>query len=547
MASLATHRGQGYHEAPVVTHVAELAFADRFVRELPGDPRARQPHAPGRAGVLLARRADRRCRHPSCSRSCPRSPRCSVSTPLDPELVDVLAGNRVAAGHGAVRRVLRRPSVRHVGRPARRWPRDHARRGHRRATARPGRSSSRAPGPTPYSRTADGRAVLRSSLRELVCSEAMHHLGVPTTRALSLVATGEPIMRDMLYDGHPADEPGAVVCRVAPSFLRFGSYEIHASRDDHDTLQQLVGFTLERFYPQYVDGDARHRRVLRRGHAAHRVAGRRVDARRLRARRDEHRQHVDPRAHDRLRPVRLARAVRSRLDAEHHRRVGPALSVRQPAGGRALEPRAARARARAARGDLEPLRAAVDRVPGEFSVAVSPHDAAQARAGRPPRHDATTTSCSPRSARCWSTLETDYTLFFRRLAQAVADASRAARATRTTRPTIAARTRSMAWLARYRDASIANGSTSRARGAHERGQPLYVPRNYLVQQVIEATERGDRAALLELLDVLAPSVRRASRPRALRGRSGPKWAARTSRAARCCPVARREYDAGDVS
>ena len=59
-------------------------------------------------------------------------------------------------------------------------------------------------GPTPYSRRADGRAVLRSSIREFLCSEAMHHLGVPTTRALSLVATGEAVVRDMFYDGHPA-------------------------------------------------------------------------------------------------------------------------------------------------------------------------------------------------------------------------------------------------------------------------------------------------------------------------------------------------------
>jgi uncharacterized protein YdiU (UPF0061 family) len=58
-------------------------------------------------------------------------------------------------------------------------------------------------GRTPYSRTADGRAVLRSSVREFMCSEAMHYLGVPTTRALSLVATGEAVVRDMFYDGHP--------------------------------------------------------------------------------------------------------------------------------------------------------------------------------------------------------------------------------------------------------------------------------------------------------------------------------------------------------
>ena len=79
-------------------------------------------------------------------------------------------------------------------------------------------------GPTPYSRRADGRAVLRSSVREFLCSEAMFHLGIPTTRALSLINTGEPVWRDLFYDGNGQEEPGAVVCRVAPSFLRFGNF-----------------------------------------------------------------------------------------------------------------------------------------------------------------------------------------------------------------------------------------------------------------------------------------------------------------------------------
>lgn len=105
-------------------------------------------------------------------------------------------------------------------------------------------------GPTPYSRSADGRAVLRSSIREFLCSEAMHHLGVPTTRALSLVATGEEVIRDMFYDGHPKPEPGAVVCRVAPSFLRFGHFELPASRGEVDLLRQLVDFTIRRDFPQ---------------------------------------------------------------------------------------------------------------------------------------------------------------------------------------------------------------------------------------------------------------------------------------------------------
>ena len=110
-------------------------------------------------------------------------------------------------------------------------------------------------GPTPYSRRADGRAVLRSSLREFVCSEAMHALGVPTTRALSLVGTGETVVRDMFYDGNPMAEPGAIVCRVAPSFVRFGNFEIHAAMDEFDRLRELADFVIRHEYPQYWRGD----------------------------------------------------------------------------------------------------------------------------------------------------------------------------------------------------------------------------------------------------------------------------------------------------
>ena len=104
-------------------------------------------------------------------------------------------------------------------------------------------------GPTPYSRSADGRAVLRSSIREFLCSEAMHHLGIPTTRALSLVGTGEGVVRDMFYDGHPQVEAGAIVCRVAPSFLRFGHFELPATRGDIDVLRRLTDFCIARDFP----------------------------------------------------------------------------------------------------------------------------------------------------------------------------------------------------------------------------------------------------------------------------------------------------------
>ncbi len=104
-------------------------------------------------------------------------------------------------------------------------------------------------GLTPYSRSADGLAVLRSSIREFLCSEAMHHLGVPTTRALSLVSTGEHVIRDMFYDGNPKPEPGAVVCRVAPSFVRFGNFQLFAARGEIDVLQQLVDYTIRTDFP----------------------------------------------------------------------------------------------------------------------------------------------------------------------------------------------------------------------------------------------------------------------------------------------------------
>lgn len=104
-------------------------------------------------------------------------------------------------------------------------------------------------GQTPYSRHADGLAVLRSSVREFLCSEAMHYLGVPTTRALSLTLTGEKVMRDMFYNGNPKAEPGAVVCRVAPSFTRFGSFQIFTARGEHKLLKQLLDYTIRTDFP----------------------------------------------------------------------------------------------------------------------------------------------------------------------------------------------------------------------------------------------------------------------------------------------------------
>uniref|UniRef100_A0A1A8J4X1 Selenoprotein O n=2 Tax=Nothobranchius kuhntae TaxID=321403 RepID=A0A1A8J4X1_NOTKU len=116
-------------------------------------------------------------------------------------------------------------------------------------------------GLTPYSRQADGRKVLRSSIREFLCSEAMFFLGVPTTRAGSVVTSDSRVLRDVHYSGHPRHERCSVVLRIAPTFLRFGSFEIFKRADEftgrqgpsygHDEIRgQMLDYVIEMFYPE---------------------------------------------------------------------------------------------------------------------------------------------------------------------------------------------------------------------------------------------------------------------------------------------------------
>lgn len=111
------------------------------------------------------------------------------------------------------------------------------------------------PGATPYSRHADGRAVLRSSVREYLMSEAMYHLGIPTTRALSLAFTGEDVVRDIMYSGNPQLEKGAVIIRTAESFLRFGHFELLSAQREYNTLQELADFTIENYFPEITSSE----------------------------------------------------------------------------------------------------------------------------------------------------------------------------------------------------------------------------------------------------------------------------------------------------
>ncbi|MBC8118214.1 MAG: YdiU family protein [Burkholderiaceae bacterium] len=98
-------------------------------------------------------------------------------------------------------------------------------------------------GRTPYSRMGDGRAVLRSSIREFLGSEALHHLGIPTTRALAVIGSDQPVIRETV-------ETAAVVMRMSPSFIRFGSFEYFYWTQQHDALRQLADYVIARFYPE---------------------------------------------------------------------------------------------------------------------------------------------------------------------------------------------------------------------------------------------------------------------------------------------------------
>jgi len=112
-------------------------------------------------------------------------------------------------------------------------------------------------GATPYSRFADGRAVLRSSIREYLCSEAMHSLGIATTRALCLVNSDTSVYREDV-------ESAATVCRVARSHIRFGSFEHFHYRNQPDSVKAMADYVIARHFPQWIEDDLRYANLITR-------------------------------------------------------------------------------------------------------------------------------------------------------------------------------------------------------------------------------------------------------------------------------------------
>ena len=153
-------------------------------------------------------------------------------------------------------------------------------------------------GPTPFSRRGDGRAALGPVLREYIVSEAMAALGIPTTRSLAAVMTGENVVRETLL-------PGAVLTRVASSHIRVGTFQYFAARGDTDGVRRLADHVIARHYPQAAECRAPLSRAAGRRDRAPGRAGRALAAGRLHPRRHEHRQHLDLGRDHRLRSLRL--------------------------------------------------------------------------------------------------------------------------------------------------------------------------------------------------------------------------------------------------
>ena len=367
-------------------------------------------------------------------------------------------------------------------------------------------------GRTPYSRMGDGRAVLRSSVREYLASEAMHGLGIPTTRALALVVSDDIVMREQ-------PETAAIVTRMSPSFVRFGSFEHWAALDRIDHLQTLADYVIDRFYPQCRDAAG--------GEPAHPVA------RLLR--------EVTLRTADLMAAWMVVGFCHGVMNTDNMSILGLTLDY-GPFGfmdgfdarhicnhsdteGRYawnVQPSVAHwnlyrlaSALHALVGDAEPLRAALDAYEPAFRQAFHARLAAKLGLGEWASDDEALVDG------LWRLMHgqrADFTLTFRRLADVVRG-----------NPTpfldlYADRAAAQSWLDRYR-ARLAR----EPRPAQERAQdmdrvnPLYVLRNYLAEQAIRAAAQGDAGEIGRLLAVLRDPFR--ERPHAQRYASlPPDWA-----------------------
>jgi uncharacterized protein YdiU (UPF0061 family) len=376
-------------------------------------------------------------------------------------------------------------------------------------------------GPTPYSRRADGRAVLRSSVREFICSEAMFHLGVPTTRALALVTTGEPVVRDMFYDGNAEQEPGAIVTRVSPSFVRFGNFELPASRGEKELLQALADHVIGVHYPEIGRADAdgvvrffaelsdRTARLMARWMALGFVHGvMNTDNLSVLGLTIDYGPYgwLDPFDPDFTPNTTDYREGRYRWR-------------QQAAIGHWNLARLAHALVSLV-GDAERLNAVVNTYPERFAAAWRTE--LSAKLGY-----TVASGDDPLVTELFSVLqaaETDWTLFFRGLADVprTGDPIEAFAEAFYAPPDAALRQRWGAWVASWRMRTAAEDDAER-RARMNAANPCFIPRNWVVQECIEATAAGDIGAVDRLLEVLRRPYTPQPEAARLAGRR-PDWA-----------------------
>ncbi|MEM8709919.1 MAG: YdiU family protein [Planctomycetota bacterium] len=518
--------------APSGRSLFDLEFVNRFTAELPGDPESENRRREVK-GALFSRVAPTPTAGPKLVAA---SPECATRIGLDPadlsgeDFARVFSGNALLPGMDPY-------AMTYGGHQFGHWA---GQLGDGRAinlgeVVAPDGSGwtlqLKGAGPTPYSRTADGLAVLRSSVREFICSEAMFHLGVPTTRALSLIETGDRVLRDMFYDGNEKLEPGAVVCRVARSFVRFGSFELPASRGDVELIAKLADHVIRTGYPELLSGDASapidrstylswFQELTKR--TAHMVA---------------HWTRVG--------------FVHGVMNTDNMSILGETIDYgpygwledydpdwtpnTTDAGGKRYRfghqsavahwnlTRLASALVPLFDGETEALQEAVNAYPKLYADEWG-RQLAQ-KLGFETFVEDTDAPLAVELFRVLGLAETDMTIFFRRLSEVEADAAPLDEAYYEPEKVSAeARDARDAWLRDYRARLAQDNATSEDRRARMNSvNPIYVPRNYLAQLAIDEAEKGNHAPVVELLDVLRrPYEERAGLERYAEKR--PEWA-----------------------
>ena len=491
----------------IEAQLADLRFDNRFVAELPADPEPTNFRR--QVAACYSRVAPTQVAKP---RLIGWSPEVAafLDLPADPgdgeALAEVFAGNRLLPGMEPIAtcygghqfgnwagqlgdgRAINLGEI--VNRRGERWT-----------------LQLKGAGPTPYSRTADGLAVLRSSLREFLCSEAMFHLGVPTTRALSLALTGEEVVRDILYDGHPAPEPGAVVCRIAPSFTRFGHFEILAARRDAELLRQLADFTIATDFPEITAADPKMRYIEWFDEVARRTADMIVHWMRVGFVHGVMNTDnmsilgltIDYGPYGWLEDYDPDWTPNTTDAATRRYRFGQQPAIAQwnlLKLANAIYPLI---------GDAEPLNAILSGFATRYTEGSQAMTAAKlGLADYLPEHDEALTN---ELFALLGEVETDMTLFFRNLARVSPEAPSAEPLDEAyyepAAITPAYRARLTAWLDDYAARIRHDGRPDRVRVAQmNAANPRYVLRNYLAQLAIDQAEAGDYGMVEELLDVM---------------------------------------------